>query len=145
MKSESAAPPSRPPTHHLFRPNFRSLAAGGVVVAGDAPAGEEEREPYAAARGSQYVRAFLPSLEDEHTAAAAAAAAAAVAAEAVDEGDCNRVTSPPPLPPPLRLAFPTVLEVLVRVPGWGLQLSPTRRRKSSSAGCRFSFRCLEPI
>eukprot|EP00752_Nemacystus_decipiens_P012200 g10816.t1 len=102
-----------------FRPDFRSIAAGtdfavastGVTVGGGdiAPrtGKEEEREPYAAARGFQYVRAFLPDEEEEPTAAA------------IDEED-GRVwaasmlsSPPPPPPPPLRLAFPTVVELVI--------------------------------
>lgn len=50
--------------------------------------GSDEKEPFAVARGFHYVRAFVP---EEGTA------------------DLGAV-----LPPPLRLAFPTALEVLVR-------------------------------
>ncbi|CAM9648779.1 unnamed protein product [Ectocarpus sp. 8 AP-2014] len=116
-----------------FRPDFRSLAgAGGTpstraesaerngdVGDGDGSAAadasvvawkpQQEREPYAVARGFQYVRAFLPDVEEEHR-----------ETDSCDEDDDvdggNRLSldlrSPPP-PPPLRLALPTVLELVI--------------------------------
>lgn len=75
----------------LFRPDFRALA--GVVVDGKVAHDGfgiegDDREPFALARGFHYIQAFLP----EHGI----------------EGEGG-------VPPPLQLAFPTALEVRVRL------------------------------
>ena len=112
------SPPWSPSTLSQFRPDFRSIAAGGVAAEGPSgvttdgsdPAAvrggrEEAREPYAVARGFQYVRAFLPDEGEEPA-----------AASDEDRGVRAALTlsSTPPPPPPLRLAFPTVVELTVR-------------------------------
>ncbi|CAM9685266.1 unnamed protein product, partial [Ectocarpus sp. 12 AP-2014] len=114
-----------------FRPDFRSLAGAGDTPStragsaerngnvgdGDGSAAtdasvvawkpQEEREPYAVARGFQYVRAFLPDVEQEHR--------ETDACDGDDDGDGgNRLSLDlPPPPPPLRLALPTVLELVI--------------------------------
>ncbi|CAN0219663.1 unnamed protein product, partial [Ectocarpus fasciculatus] len=118
-----------------FQPDFRYLAGAGDepssraesaerngdVGDGDGSAAADasaaswkpqgDREPYAVARGFQYVRAFFPDVEEEHR----------------ETDDCDEDgsgsdggnffslgwTLPPPPPPPLQLALPTVLELVI--------------------------------
>ncbi|CAN0215647.1 unnamed protein product [Pylaiella littoralis] len=116
VRNSKLPPPSR------FRPNFRLLtgAAAAAEAGSGGPRGEEEREPFAVARGLRYVRAFLPTEEREDAAAAAAAAEAAAAVDDSGDADDDRtsllLSSPLPLPLPLlplRLAFPTALELVI--------------------------------
>lgn len=75
----------------LFRPDFRAIAGvvvdGGVAHDGFGIEGDD-REPFALVRGFHYIQAFLP----EHEIGGAGG-----------------------MPPPLQLAFPTALEVRVRL------------------------------
>eukprot|EP00903_Cladosiphon_okamuranus_P012367 g11592.t1 len=118
MEGEPAVS-SSPWSLSQFRPDFRSIAAGVGFVEGASTAGtdggdaapqglEREREPYAVARGFQYVRAFLPE-EGEDGPAAPAAGDSEERSGRTDFSLPSHLLSLPPI----RLAFPTVVELTI--------------------------------